>query len=442
MNHRHGQVSWRGWILGLTLVSSACLAPQGFAQIGPLGPPQHLPGGSKSGPALRPIKTIPVAQFLNRPIYATYAPGDTSRLFIVEQRGVIKILDLATLSVLATEFLNIDPLVTGPSSSSDERGLLGMAFHPNYDVNGLFYVYYYNNTTDTVLVEYAVSANPNVADAASARILLNIGQPQSNHNGGWIGFKPLGSLLYVAVGDGGASCDNATGHTAGVGNAQDITSNLLGKMLRIDPLGTNGPGGQYGIPASNPFVGVTGDDEIWAYGLRNPWRSSFDRMTGDLYIADVGQGVEEEIDFEPFSSTGGVNYGWRCMEGFSCSSVSGCSGSSACTCGSGLLTSPVHSYTHSFGCSVTGGYVYRGPALPELFGYYLFADYCSARIWKLRVQGGTVVDHSEITSQLSPSIGGLTVNQISSFAEDASGEMYIIDRGTTTTGTIFKLVRG
>lgn len=440
MTRKRTQISTWTSTLGLVLFSSLCLAPDSAGQVGLQR--WAVPNGSGNlTPRSSGMATVRMASGLNRPIFATHAPGDTTRLFIVEQRGVIKILDLSTFVVNATSFLDIDSLVAGPSSSGDERGLLGLAFHPEYSDNGLFYVNYTNNSSDTRIVEYKVSANPDVADPGSARTVMSIDQPQTNHNGGWIGFSPIDDLLYIATGDGGGACDSGSGHTSGVGNSQDITDNLLGKMLRIDPLGTNGPGGNYGIPASNPFVGVTGDDEIWSYGLRNPWRSSFDRNTGDLYMADVGQGAREEINFQPSTSTGGENYGWRCMEGNGCGSASGCSGSSACTCGSASLTDPVHFYARSLGRSISGGYAYRGREVPAIRGDYIFADYAINNIWRMTVQGGVMTDLENITSDLSPSVGGFTLNQVASFGEDANGELYVVDRGSTSSGQIFKVIR-
>jgi glucose/arabinose dehydrogenase len=373
-------------------------------------------------------------------VFATHVPLDTARLFIVEQRGRILWMDLGTLTVSGTPFLDIQGIV---NDLSNEQGLLGLAFHPDYASNGRFYVNYTRNGDgSTVVAEYAVSGDPNVADAGSARTLLVIAQPQTNHNGGWMGFGPLDGYLYIATGDGGNFCDTGTGHTAGTGNAQDITANLLGKILRIDPLAAV----PYGIPASNPFVGISGDDEIWAYGLRNPWRASFDSATGDLYIGDVGQDLREEISYQPAASTGGANYGWRCREGTACSTsgASGCPATTGCNCPGAdpTLTPPVHAYSHQnppapagFVCAVTGGYVYRGATFPQLLGHYLFADFCGDAIWSFRVEGGVRVDYTDRTDALSPSLDGFNVTNIQSFGEDASGELYIV-----SSSSIFKLV--
>ncbi|MCH7798685.1 MAG: PQQ-dependent sugar dehydrogenase [Planctomycetes bacterium] len=386
------------------------------------------------GGAVAPLSTVRVAGGLNRPIFVTHVPGDETRLFIVEQRGVIKILDLTTETVLGTAFLNIDSLVAGPANNFDERGLLSLAFHPDFAINGFFYVNYTNNASNTTVARYTVSANPNVADSTSAQIIIVINQPQSNHNGGWIAFGPNDGFLYIGMGDGGGGCDQ---HGAN-GNGQDITNNLLGAMLRIDPSTTVGIGG-YTNPPSNPFVGVTGDDEIWAYGLRNPWRSSFDRETGDLYIADVGQNAIEEINFQPGTSNGRENYGWRCFEGNSCSSISGCS-TTPCGCSMVGLTFPIHTYTHAVGFSITGGYVYRGCDIPSLDGTYFFADFATNRIWSF-LYNGSVTEFVDRTSELSPSSDGFFISSIASFGEDARGEVYIVDRASTLNSEIFRIIR-
>jgi glucose/arabinose dehydrogenase len=371
--------------------------------------------------------------------FATHAPGDTQRLFVTEQRGRILILDLGTLVVNPVPYLDIDSRMLG----TGERGLLGLAFHPDYASNGLFYVNYTRNGDgDTVIAEYTVTGDPDVADFDSERILLTINQPQSNHNGGWMGFGPNDGYLYIATGDGGNACDSGSGHTTGIGNAQDLTGNLLGKMLRIDPLGDV----PYGIPATNPFVGVTGDDEIWAYGLRNPWRGSFDRLTGDLYIGDVGQDLREEVDFQDAASIGGENYGWRCREGNACSTggASSCPSTDGCVCPGSMpsLTPPVYDYRHaappaptSFVCTVIGGYVYRGSALPQLQGAYFFADYCGNGIWSFRVEGGLMTDYRDRTGLLTPSLDNFPIVSITSFGEDANGEMYIV-----ASGGVFQIV--
>ncbi len=381
-----------------------------------------------AGAGIDPLTTVRVASGLNRPIFVTYAPGDSTRLFIVEQRGVIKILDLVGGTVLATAFLDINTLVVNLASPNDERGLLGLAFHPNYQVNGFFYVNYINNSSDTTIRRYTVTGDPNKADPSSGFTVMTLAQPFSNHNSGWIGFGPNDGYLYITTGDGGSACDPSQ-------RAQDITNQLLGKILRIDVDG----GSPFVIPADNPFVGVTGDDEIWAYGLRNPWRNSFDRATGDLYIADVGQNNWEEINFQTAASTGGENYGWDCKEGTACSTVSGCA-PSGCNCANVSAVEPIHEYDHAQGVAITGGYVYRGCAIPSLQGTYFFGDFASARIWSFTFDGVTMTNFTQRTFELSPSSDGFSIGAIASFGEDADGEVYIVDRAGASTGEVFKIV--
>ncbi len=373
-----------------------------------------------------PMETRRVASGLSRPVMVTYAPGDYQRLFVLEQRGRIRILDLESLTLNAGYFLDIDALVTGGISGGDERGMLGLAFHPEYQTNGYFYVYYFTSG-NMRLARYSVSSNPDVADASSALTLLNIGQPQSNHNGGHIAFGPVDGYLYVGSGDGGNFDDTGPGHAPG-GNSQSGTT-MLGKMLRLDVDG----GFPYAAPSDNPFVGVSSHlDEIWSKGLRNPYRWSFDRDTGDMYIGDVGQNVTEEIDFES-ALDGGRNYGWRCFEGSACYLTA-----PGCSCPSSTIVPPVHEYSHAFGCTVIGGYAYRGCAMPDMHGTYFFADYCSAKIWSgVMNAGGTSLDSVvERTTELDPPPGHGAINLISGFGEDALGELYICDLG----GEVFKIV--
>lgn len=373
-----------------------------------------------------PLTTERVASGLTRPCFVTSAPQDFDRVFILEQRsgstGRIRILNLDTGVLNPIPFLSVPGVSTG-----SEQGLLGLAFHPDYETNGLFYINYTASNGTTFVRQYQVSSNPDIADPGSGVTIITISQPYSNHNGGWIEFGPDG-YLYVSMGDGGSANDPGN-------RAQDITNQLLGKMLRIDVDGDDFPGDpnrNYAIPADNPFVGVTGDDEIWAYGLRNAWRCSFDRGTNDLYIADVGQGAREEVNFQPASSTGGENYGWRCMEGFLCTGLTGC------TCNSPALTMPVHDYSHGGGrCSITGGYVYRGERIWDLRGTYFFADYCSAQIWSFRYdQLNGVTDFRQRTTELDPP-GSLGISGIASFGEDAAGELYICD---LFGGEVFRVI--
>ncbi len=367
--------------------------------------------------AQTPLTTERVATGLARPVFVTAPIDDYDRLFIIEQHtGRIKIMNLNTGVINPTPFLDINGLATG-----NEQGLLGLAFHPGYALNGFFYVNITVSGGTTIIRRYTVSAiSPDIADPASLQTVITYGQPFSNHNGGWIGFGPDG-FLYIAAGDGGSGGDPGN-------RAQDITNQKLGKLLRLD---VNVPGGGYNIPPTNPFVGITGDDEIWAYGLRNPWRASFDRDTGDLYIADVGQNLWEEIDFQPANSVGGENYGWRCYEGNNAFNTGGCPPQNT-------LVFPIHAYSHSGGhCSVTGGYVYRGCAIPDLQGTYFFADFCSRRIWSFRYDtvAGTVNEFTDRTIELDPA--GASITSISSFGEDANGEMYICDMNG---GEIFKII--
>ena len=372
-----------------------------------------------------------VASGLARPIFVTAPPGDANRLFVVEQHtGRIKILNLASGVINATPFLDIDGLATG-----NEQGLLGLAFHPQYDENGLFYVNLTINGSGTTHIRrYQVSADPDIADPDTATTVLTYNQPQSNHNGGWIGFGPEDGLLYIASGDGGSGNDTGSGHTAEIGNAQDITDNLLGKILRIDVNGDDFPGDparNYAIPITNPFVDSPGDDEIWAYGLRNPWRPSFDRHTGDLYIADVGQGAREEVNFQLALDPGGSNYGWRLREGSIAtpSSVGGPAPPGA--------VEPIHDYPHVGaplgGFSISGGYVYRGP-IAALQGVYFFADYVTEQIWSFRFDGINKSEFANRTTELTPDVG--SINSIASFGEDSAGDLYIVDLG----GEIFKIL--
>ncbi|MFN2424828.1 MAG: sorbosone dehydrogenase family protein [Candidatus Binatia bacterium] len=383
------------------------------------------------------VTTVRVVSGLDRPVFATSPPGDDARLFIVEQHsGRIRIFNLAADTIRETDFLTIAGLAQG-----SEQGLLGLAFHPHYDETGYFYVNLTVTGGDTQIRRYQVSGDPDVADPQSAQLVLGYDQPQSNHNGGWLGFGPDG-YLYVSSGDGGSSNDSGTGHTAGIGNAQDITDNKLGKLLRLDVDGDDFPvdaARNYAIPADNPFVDVTGDDEIWSYGLRNPWRASFDRATGDLYIGDVGQSQREEIDVQPAASGGGENYGWRLREG----TIETPDGGGPRPAGA---IDPIYNYTRGDGdlqgFVVTGGYVYRGP-IAEIQGHYFFADYATERIWSLMFDGSDPADFdggnytqlTDRTTQLAPG-SGHSINEISSFAEDNAGRLYIVDLG----GEIFRVV--
>jgi autotransporter-associated beta strand protein len=379
-------------------------------------------------PVQAALSTVRVAAGLSRPVFVTAPAGDADHLFIVEQwTGNIKILNRATNTINPTPFLTI----TGLSMGS-EQGLLGLAFDPNYSVNGRFYVNFTNSSGNTQVRRYQRSVgNPNLADPSSALSILSFTQPQSNHNGGWMGFGPNG-YLYIAAGDGGGAYDDDAGHDATVGNGQSLNT-MLGKMLRVD-INSDAfpadPNKNYAIPSTNPFAVSGGLPEIWAYGLRNPWRPSFDRTTGDLWIADVGQATREEINFQAAVSPGGVNYGWRLREGLiqTPNVVGGPKPPGA--------VDPIYDYPHSpapvSGVSVTGGYVYRGP-IAELQGQYFFSDYGNPKLWTLTYDGTTLTGPVDRTSQLVPNVG--TYNQIVSYGQDAVGNLYIVD----LDGEIFQI---
>ena len=367
------------------------------------------------------IDTTRVVNGLSYPVAVAHASCDSDRLFICEKRGKVRIVDLATNQLLPTPFLDVDSITGGGTSLGDERGLIGIAFHPDYCNNGYFYIYHTNNSSDTRVVRYSVSSNPNVADASSAKPILSIDQPYSNHNGGAIEFDNDGYLL-IATGDGGSANDPGN-------RSQDITNQLLGKILRIDVNTPDGIG--YTIPADNPYVGVSGDDEILHYGLRNPWKIYVDPFTDDLYIGDVGQNAVEEIDIVDGSARG-LNFGWRCKEANNCTGLSGC------TCSSGSLTNPVFAYNQgSAGYSVTGGVVYYGCAIPDLQGTYFFADYGSGNIWSLRYNGSGGYNSYTNRNELETSIEGFGVDNIPSFGTDAQGEVYILDQ---FGGELFKII--
>ena len=342
----------------------------------------------------------PVVEALASPLFVTHAGDGSQRLFVLEKAGRIRIVAEDTLQ--ATPFLDITDRV---NSNANEQGLLGLAFAPNYTESGFFFVNYTDSDGNTVVARYEVQPeDADQADPESEFVVLRIEQPARNHNGGMITFGPDG-YLYIGMGDGGGSGDRYN-------NGQNAET-LLGKLLRLDV--TSDPTQPYVIPADNPWVtedwnGVDVRDEIWAVGLRNPWRFSFDRTTGDLWIGDVGQNQFEEIHYTPNGEQGGTNYGWPIME------ASSCYGSEDCE-QAGLLL-PVAEYSHSGHCSVTGGYVYRGAQFPALRGVYLFGDYCSGLIWGAWFGG----DAGWQTAELLDSDGSL-----SSFGEDEAGELYITD---------------
>jgi glucose/arabinose dehydrogenase len=344
-----------------------------------------------------------VSDQLTFPVDLASPPGD-SRLFIVEKAGRIRVIENGAL--LPSPFLDISVGV----SSNDERGLLGLAFDPDYAANGRFVVNYTDLAGDTHIAGFTVSSSDrNRADPASEAPILLVDQPAPNHNGGQVTFGPDG-YLYLALGDGGGG--------GGV-NGQTLTT-LLGKLLRIDLDG----GSPYGIPPGNPFPAVAAArSEIWSYGLRNPWRFSFDRLTGDLYVGDVGEGRAEEINVSPAGNGAGsgANYGWNIMEGDACfEPASGCDRTG--------LALPVLQYDHSEGCSVTGGYVYRGSAIPALQGTYFYSDFCSGWVRSFRFSSGAAAEEQEWPALQA---GGVT-----SFGQDDAGELYVLTSG----GSVYRIV--
>lgn len=345
-----------------------------------------------------------VSDDVRQPVFATHAGDGSGRLFVVEKGGTIAILRDGQRAEPA--FLDLTTVV---NANGSEQGLLGLAFHPRYRENGRFFVYYTARNGDNTVARYQVSASPDAADAASGAVLFAQPDPAGNHNGGMLAFGPDG-YLYVGLGDGGSAGDPW-------GNGQSRAT-LLGKILRLDVDG----GEPYAIPPTNPWPNTPDvRPEIWAYGLRNPWRFSFDRASGDLYIADVGQNAYEEINFQPAGSPGGQNYGWDTREGQHCFRAE--------SCPSEGLTDPVAEYSHDLGCSVTGGYVYRGAALPALQSAYVYGDYCSGRIWALRRDSAGAWQQRDLLAT------GLS---ISGFGEDEAGELYVLD----LAGALYRFAAG
>jgi glucose/arabinose dehydrogenase len=351
-----------------------------------------------SWPTISISKKIAIVR---KPTHITHAGDGGGRLFLMEQEG--RILIVKNGALLKVPFLDIRDRV----GCCGERGLLSMAFPPRYAQKQHFYVNYTDRSGDTVVARYRTTKDPDRADAGSQEVVLIVKQPFANHNGGQLAFGPDG-YLYIGMGDGGAANDP-------FGNGQKPDT-LLGKLLRIDVESGARP---YMVPSSNPFVGREGVlPEIWASGLRNPWRFSFDRHTGNLFVADVGQNKYEEVNFRSSSSKGGENYGWNVMEGMHCFRSK--------TCDSSGLVIPVVEYNHKAGCSVTGGMVYRGTAIPSLDGTYLYADYCSGRIWGLRKSNGHWISTELADTELS----------ISTFGEDEAGEIYVADHDS---GSIYQI---
>ena len=382
------------------------------------------------------ISLVQLVSGLSLPVHVTHAGDDSGWIFVVEQAGRIRIVRSGSLE--STPFLDISPSGANRVLCCGEQGLLSVAFPPGFAGKGHFYVDYTRKPDGaTVVARYSVGTDPDLADPNSEQVILTINQPFTNHNGGQLAFGPDG-YLYIGMGDGGSAGDPQN-------NAQDPSS-LLGKILRIDvefdvsesspsllapapyvlylPMILSSGTVPYTVPPDNPFVGESGyRPEIWALGLRNPWRFSFDRVTGDLYIGDVGQGAYEEVDYQSASSSGGENYGWRIMEGAHCYNATSCNTSG--------LTLPVAEYPHgsgaNTGCSVTGGFVYRGPSNPGLQGIFFYGDYCQGRIWGLQPDAG-----GWEAAQLLD-----TTYSISTFGEDQAGRVFIANHGG---GTIYELV--
>ena len=391
----------------MTRAAAACLlwaavlpACGGTDASSPSPVPSPTPSSAACG-AGAPVSGVPaltarlVVSGLRDPLDLQSAPGDRERLYVVEQGGRIRVVRAGALQ--AAPFLDISGRIAG----GGERGLLGLAFHPQFAANRRFFVNYTNPRGDTHVSEYR-AGSADAADPGSERVLLAVAQPFANHNGGGLAFDASGRLL-IALGDGGSAGDP-------LGNAQRLDS-LLGKILRIDVDAAT----PYAVPGDNPFRGTPGAaPEIWAYGLRNPFRIAVDRATGDLWIGDVGQNRVEEIDVGLASRRGGENYGWNVMEGSQCYSP-------ASGCNRGGLVLPVYEYAHSEGCSVTGGVVYRGCRMPDLAGTYFLGDFCSGFVRSFRLAGGQATELRDWTASLR----GIT--SPAAFGTDADGELYVVD---------------
>jgi glucose/arabinose dehydrogenase len=370
-----------------------------------------------------------VADGFKKPLFVTSHPENSKFLYVVEQAG--KIIIINNGEKLDEPFLDITDRVVRPGRPGDERGLLGFAFHPDYAKNKKFYVNYINDDGFTIVSEFSAQSNLK-ANSSSERTVFNLKQPYSNHNGGHMQFGP-DNYLYISIGDGGKRGDPL--------NAGQDLNTLFGKIIRIDINKV-----PYGIPKSNPYYGQKNKrGEIWAWGFRNVWRFSFDRKIGDIYYGDVGQNKWEEINYEPYNSKGGNNYGWRIMEASKCYNPEK-------NCDEKGLTLPIHEYpndanymvvlgggsqTNSDGCSVTGGYVYRGSKIKGLNGYYIFGDYCSGNIWTFKVINDKATSLTNRTKEINLGNGEFTT-YISSFGEDADGELYIVEYN----GGIYKIDQG
>jgi glucose/arabinose dehydrogenase len=389
-----------------TVAGHAALGMKGTLVVGRPGTPAPPPPTTTAPPAqTADLALTPVGTF-DRPDFVTSPPDDPDRLFVVEQRGVIQVIDHGTAE--PTPFLDISDEV----QNANETGLLGLAFAPDYAESGLFYVFFNRHEANgnLYLEEFHVSKNdPDVADPYSARVVLEIVKPWENHNGGMLQFGPDG-YLYVAVGDGDSGVLNPPGAFA------QTLDDLLGNILRIDPRATDDE--PYTVPDSNPFVGVAGDrPEIWAYGLRNPWRFWVDSKTGDLYLGDVGEGVREEIDYEP-AGKGGFDFGWPCLEGtVPFDPTATCTGEVA----------PIYDYNHDTNlCAVIGGVVLHDPRLPSLDGFFLYSDLCGGEVKALQVDGGVVAENDDLN---------LDVPGLDSFGMDALGRAYLV----SVDGPVYRL---
>ncbi|MBI3817309.1 MAG: PQQ-dependent sugar dehydrogenase [Planctomycetes bacterium] len=360
---------------------------------------------SQSAP---PLTVQLVASGLNQPVGFAAAPNDPTRLFIVEHGGAIRIIKNGVL--LSAPFLDL----TDKVEFNGEDGLNGLAFHPNYAQNGQFFVSYDRKPDMAEVIErYQVSAgDPDAAEPASVQPFITITKVTDGHNGGMLAFSPIDGMLYISIGDGGGGGDP-------LNNAHN-PSNFQGKMLRIN-VDVPADGNAYSSPPDNKYPGPhNGLDEIYAIGLRNPWRFSFDRETGNLYLADVGQETSEEIDFLFGGLPGGADFGWRCMEGFYCTTFSG---GDDCVCNDPNLTYPIHTYDHPFGECVIGGYVYRGASIPEYDGHYFFSDFPTTQSWSFKYDGFVRTDYTDHTNELAPPFGSYS---IVSYGEDATGEVYFV----------------
>lgn len=390
---RNGRLLLAGLFILITFLAGTAVSRPAAAEGSPV-------------PQVHPVDIFPRLRF-DSPVVIANA-GD-QRLFVVEQAGRVWAVSGEGEQADKTLFLDI----TGRVQNGGERGLLGLAFHPAYAQNGTFYLNYTTQEGEQLLTRisrFQVTADPGRADPQSELNLLEIEQPYSNHNAGDLQFDPQG-MLVIALGDGGSGGDP--------GNRAQDTQTFLGKLLRIDVDRTSG-GKNYAIPADNPFIGQEPLDEIWALGLRNPWRFTFDRLTGDLYIGDVGQREWEEVDYVPAADAGGQNFGWRLKEGFNCFYPTE-------SCDPGGLTDPVFVYSHDDGCSITGGRVYRGASMSGLYGVYIYADYCRGELHGLsRDQNGRW--HNRPLFQAE--------SNLSTFGEDINGELYFAARGS---GTIYRL---